>query len=177
MKKIVLLSAVFILLTVGCKKEEIDNELVGTQWEQVDSYSTSGMQYYPDGNWWGQYHQVNTTKTVITFLDNHNGKRWMKNQISNTAQNKTDTDVIFDVTLDFTYNYDSQKKRGELIYIYDSQELGDYMYFELSNGTDFELSNGTDFDIVFHKKEDFGLFFDSYDFWLGDKTNVFVLSK
>lgn len=167
MKKIVLLSAVFTLLTVGCKKEEIDNELVGTQWEQVNSYSTSGMQYYPDGNWWGQYQDVNTEKTVITFLDNHNGKIWMKHQVSRTAQNKTDTQVTFDATFDFTYNYDSQKKRGELIYIYDSELI--YIYGQ-------ELGEDI-YNIHQEVKKDFGLFFDSDDFWLDDKTNIFVLSK
>jgi len=124
------------------------------------------MQYYPDGNWWGQYFDVETQKNVITFLDNHNGKIWMKQQISTTAQNETNTYFKFDVTLDFTYKYGSQKKRGELIYIYDSQASYTYDNQELSDDI-----------FVSHDKEDFGLFFDSDDFWLGDKTNIFVLSK
>lgn len=145
---------------IGCKNEEIDNELVGTQWEQVESYSSSGMRYYPDGNWWGQYHQVISQKNVIIFLNNHNGKISMKQQISTTAQNKTDKHILFDEILDFTYKYDRQNKRGELTYIYDSQDIS------------IELNY-----ILDKEKEEFGLFFDSDDFWLGKKTNIFVLSK
>lgn len=159
-----------ILITlISCEKSELPNELVGTKWEQVDRYSSRGwMKKYDDkGNWYTiPYTDTETSTTELIFIDNHIGSIRMK-RIKETTyydeskhDNITNEEVFYDVTSEFRYSFDSNKRKGRISYVIDFKDtaMAD-MYGQIN----------ADYD--------FGLFYDSDDLWLKEKDNVFTKSE
>jgi len=149
-----------LILLIGCEKEELPNELNGTKWKRVESYSSKGwhIEYDDKGNWYTiPYTETDITTTELIFTDNHSGVIKIKHTIRERQQDETKEYVLYDVTSDFQYSYDSQSRRGKISYVLDFK------------GTSVEglYSN-------INANYDFGLFFDSDDLWLKDRNKVFT---
>ena len=159
-----------ILITlISCEKSELPNELVGTKWEQVDRYRSRGwMKKYDDkGNWYTiPYTDTETSTTELIFINNHSGSIRMKRVKETTYydeakhDNVTNEEVFYDVTSEFRYSFDSNKRKGRISYV-----------------IDFKGTAMADMYDKINADYDFGLFYDSDDLWLNEKDNVFTKSK
>ena len=164
---------IFTLLTlitlISCEKSELHNELVGTKWEQVDRYSSRGWfkKYDDKGNWYTiPYTDTEKSTTELIFIDNNIGSIRMKRVKETTYydeskhDNVTNEEVFYDVTSEFRYSFDSNKRKGRISYV-----------------IDFKGTAMTGMYDKINADYDFGLFYDSDDLWLNEKDNVFTKSK